>query len=250
VAERYGVEVTARAYGQTECFPVTYSPLRESSSTNPASCGRASPDLDVFVIDPNGEPVAPGTVGEIVAKPQARHAVFAGYWNEPLATERAFQGGWYHTGDAGVLEPDGTLTFVDRKENVLRRRGENISSLELEASIASIPGIAEVAAFAVPSDVLEDDVMVTVVLEPGKETTPAELFALLRADVPYFAIPRYVDIAPALPKNALDRVMKSTLRERGVTETTWDFGALGLAIARDERRGTPSSGSPGQAAPA
>ncbi len=237
VTERFGSEVTAALYGQTECCPLTFSPLRERASTNPFTCGRANPGLEVAILDDDDVAVPTGQPGEIVAKAIDRHALFGGYWKNPEATEGAFRGGWYHTGDAGILEADGTLTFVDRKKNVIRRRGENISSIELESAIATFPKVADVAVFAIRSEMLEDEVMATITLHEGESTTPEELFAFFKENLPYFAIPRYVDLSGEIPRNALNRVMKNILQDRGVTDTTLDFTELGLVVGRQERRG-------------
>ncbi len=236
LAARLGITVTAQQYGQTECCPVTYSPYTEES-TNPSSCGRPAPDLDVAVVDEDDRPVPAGAIGEIMARARGPHAMFAGYWRDPDATARAFRGGWYHTGDAGLIADDGTLTFVDRKKNVIRRRGENISSVELEAAILGCPGVADVTVFPIASDLVEDEVMATIVLAEGCDATPGDLFAYFKGNVPYFAIPRYVDVVDSLPRNAMNRVMKHVLQERGVTAATWDFNELGLVVGRTERRG-------------
>ncbi len=237
MAERFGVEVTAKLYGQTECCPLSFSPLSDWTSDNPTSCGRAAPDLDVAIVDDNDAPVANGTAGEIVARALSPHALFQGYWDNPDATANAFRDGWYHTGDAGIIHEDGTLSFVDRKKDVIRRRGENISSIELEGAILAYPPIADVAVFAVKSDMLEDEVMATLALRDGETATPEELFAFFKDNLPYFAVPRYVDLGGEIPRNALNRVMKNVLQDRGVTTTTWDFKALGLVVGREERRG-------------
>lgn len=239
LSERYGVKVTAMLYGQTECVPLTYSPLSDAANTtNLKSCGRPAPDLDVRIVADDGQPVSTGQTGEIIVKPKAQYGLFAGYWRNQEATEKAFAGGWYHTGDAGILEDDGSLTFMDRKKDVIRRRGENISSLEVETAILALPKIADVAVFAVPSGMIEDEVMATIKLDEGEKITPDELFAMFRRNLPYFAIPRYVDIGAEIPRNALNRVMKSNLKDRGVTSTTLDFESLGLVVERANRRTT------------
>jgi crotonobetaine/carnitine-CoA ligase len=143
---------------------------------------------------------------------------------------------WHHTGDYGRADRDGFIFFVDRKNDAVRRRGENVSTLELEAAIAVHPGIAEVAVHAVPSDATDDDIKVCVVLAEGENISPAELFDFFKHNLPYFAIPRYVEIVGELPKNAVARVMKHVLRQRPMTDAVWDLEALGFAVARSERR--------------
>jgi crotonobetaine/carnitine-CoA ligase len=162
--------------------------------------------------------------------------MFSGYWRQPQATLDAMRHLWYHTGDYGVRDEQGFVSFVDRKKDSLRRRGENVSSIELEAAIAAHPKIAEAAVHAVPSAVTEDDIKACLVLEPAQLVTPEELFEYLAETIPYYAMPRYVEVLPELPKNAVFRVMKHVLRERGVTPGTWDFEQLGLTVERSRRR--------------
>lgn len=232
--ERFGVEVNSQLYGQTECAGVTYSPA--SQPRNAASAGRAAPDLEVRVVDDEDREVPAGEVGEIVFRPREPHAMFREYWQKPAETLLAFRTLWYHTGDFGRRDTDGFFYFVDRKKDAMRRRGENVSSMELETAIAAHPKIAEAAAHAVPSALTEDDIKACLVLKPGETVEPEEVFAFFHEKLPYFAVPRYVEVLEALPKNAVHRVMKHVLRERGITSDTWDFEALDLTIARTERR--------------
>ena len=174
--------------------------------------------------------------GEITLRPRHRHAMFEGYWRKPEATLEAFRGLWYHTGDFGRRDERGFVSFVDRKRDALRRRGENVSSVELESAIITHPNIAEAAVHAVPSALTEDDIKACIVLGDGVELTPEAAFEFFRSTLPYFAIPRYVEVLDELPRNAVARVMKHLLRDRGVTAETWDFEALGFSVTRSERR--------------
>jgi crotonobetaine/carnitine-CoA ligase len=237
--ERFGIDVFVETFGQTECVPALAG--KRATARNRASCGRAAYDLEVAVLDDDGHPVPDGTVGEICLRPRDRFAMFDGYWNNPQATLTAFTGLWYHTGDNGVKLPDGTFAFADRKKDSLRRRGENVSSIELEAAILTHPKVAECAVHAVPSELAEDDIKACVVLKPDTSVEPEELFDFFRGNLPYFAIPRYVELVPTLPRNAVGRVMKHKLREVAFTDATWDFEKLGFAVARGERRGAAVS---------
>jgi carnitine-CoA ligase len=234
LAERFGVDVYAELFGQTECVPVTWSPLCGPRSA--ASCGRPSPDLEVPLLDDDDRPVPAGSVGEICVRPREPLAMFSGYWGKPAATVEAWRSLWHHTGDYGRVDEDGFISFVDRKKDAVRRRGENVSTQELEAAIVMHPAIVEVAAHAVPSAVTDDDIKVCVVLADGSEVTPDELFGFFKEHLPYFAIPRYVEIVAELPKNAVARVLKHELRQRPMTDQVWDLDALGLTITRNERR--------------
>jgi len=129
---------------------------------------------------------------------------------------------WHHMGDNGRKDEDGNFFFVDRSKDVIRRRGENISSFEMEAVFNQHPAIAEAALHAVPSEYMEDDVKATVVLREGAVLTGAELIAWATPRIPRFALPRYVEFLGELPKNASGRVLKFQLREKGVTASTWD----------------------------
>jgi crotonobetaine/carnitine-CoA ligase len=231
---RFGVPTSAELYGQTECVPVTYSHI--SGPRNRASAGLPVSYLEVRLHDDDDREVGVGEVGEICVRPREPLVMFEGYWRKPEETLKAFRNLWYHTGDYGRRDDEGFITFVDRKKDALRRRGENVSSMELEMAIAGHPHIAEAAVVAVPSEVTEDDIKALVVVVPGETLEPEELFTFFKERLPYFAIPRYVELVPELPKNAMARVMKHLLRDRGVTAETWDFEALGFAVGRAERR--------------
>lgn len=231
---RFGGTVVSQMYGQTECGAITQSVLGEEG--NRASVGRPAPNYEVRLVDDDDVDVEPGTVGEVVVRPTVPNAMYRGYWRKPGETVRAWRNLWHHTGDYAVADAEGWITFVDRKADALRRRGENVSSLQLEAAISAHPKVAECAVHAVPSPMTEDDVKVCVVVAGDDPPTPEELFAFFRDALPYFAIPRYVELVDELPRNATMRVMKHLLRERGVTADTWDLETMGLVVERAERR--------------
>ena len=139
---------------------------------------------------------------------------------------------WFHTGDLGRLDEDGFLYFVDRKKDYLRRRGENISSFEMERTFIAHEAIKDVAVHAVASDQGEDDVKVTAVLQQGATVTEEELCRWSVDQVPYFAVPRYIEFRADLPRNPVGRVLKYELRDDGVTEATWDREAAGFTFDR------------------
>jgi crotonobetaine/carnitine-CoA ligase len=231
---RFGITVLSQLYGQTECGAITYSVL--SGKRNLNSVGSPARYLDVRLFDDDDNEVARGEIGEIVVRPRRPNAMYQGYWRKPEETLQAWRNLWHHTGDYGRANDDGTITFIDRKKDALRRRGENVSSVQLEAAIIAHPKIAEAAVHAVPSPMTEDDIKACIVLVPGQTTTPHELFAFFKGALPYFAVPRYVEIVSELPRNATMRVMKHLLRERGITTETWDFQEMGLVVLADERR--------------
>lgn len=232
---RFGLRVHGENYGQTEAFQPSLTPLSESVR-RPETSGLLSPRFEVRIVDDDDLDVPVGKVGEIVVRPRRPHGMFSGYWKKSEETMRLWHDLWHHTGDNGFIDELGYLTFADRKKDSMRRRGENVSSIELERAIALHPGIDEVACHPVPSDLAEDDIKVCIVPAPNARLMPDELFSFLRRSLPYYAIPRYVEILPELPRNPMGKVQKHKLVERGVTTATWDFDRLGMVVKRDERR--------------
>jgi crotonobetaine/carnitine-CoA ligase len=231
---RFATRVTAETYGQTEALIPAMSSL--SDERRPGTAGRLTPYFDLRLVDEDDEEVPLGEVGEIVVRPKGPDGMFRGYWKKPEATMQVWRNLWHHTGDSGRLDADGYLTFVDRKKDSLRRRGENVASMELEAAIRAHPAVLAVAVHAVPSDLSEDDIKACIVPVADAELKPDELFDFFKTNLPYYAVPRYVEILDELPTNLMGRVKKFKLVERGITARTWDFEDLGLVITRGERR--------------
>jgi crotonobetaine/carnitine-CoA ligase len=232
--KRFGFMPWAESYGQTECVPVLNNPI--DGVRRPGCMGRPVSDLEVVLLNEDDDPVPQGTAGEICLRPVSKHSMFAGYWHKPEATVAATTHLWYHTGDTAYVDADGYFWFLDRKKDAIRRRGENVSSVELEAAIGSHEKIADVAVHGVPSDSSEEDIKVVIVLSEDTEASPEELYAFFAANLPYYAVPRYVEIVDALPRNSIGRVLKYRLRERPMTEAIWDLQAAGLVPGRSERR--------------
>lgn len=158
--------------------------------------------------------------------------MFEGYWNRSQDTLAVMRNLWFHSGDIGRFDEDGYFFFVDRKKDYLRRRGENISSFEVETGFRAHPAIDDVAVHAVPADSGEDDVKVTVVLKPGTQLTEEQLCRWAIDRLPYFAIPRYFEFREDLPRNPVGRVLKYTLRSEGCTPKTWDREKAGVNVPR------------------
>jgi len=163
-----------------------------------------------------------GDDGEIVCRPRIPGVLFSGYWRKPEASLAAMTNLWFHTGDLGRLDANGYLYFVDRKKDYIRRRGENISSTELETVFRALPAIRDVAVHAVLSPLGEDDVKVTAELVSPDAVTEAELCRWSIERVPYFAVPQYVEFREQLPRSATGKVLKNQLRDEGCTPTTWN----------------------------
>ncbi|MGE0008450.1 MAG: AMP-binding protein [Parvibaculaceae bacterium] len=219
---RFGIRLVT-AYGQTETTFVTFDTVDES---RPASCGRVHPDWEVAVVDEADMPVPSGTVGEIVARPKKSWSMFSGYYRAEAKTVETLRNLWYHSGDAGFFDEDGWLYFKHRLNEAIRRRGENISAYELERIAEKHPDIVESAAFGIPSDLTEEDIMVVAVREAGSAVRPADLVAHFAALAPRHMIPRYVEITDTLlPRTPTEKIARSELRRRGVTSTTFDRGS-------------------------
>jgi carnitine-CoA ligase len=149
----------------------------------------------------------------------------------PHAVE-AWRNLWFHTGDQVVCDDDGVFRFRDRLKDSLRRRGENISSVEVEDVLRSHPDVATVAVVPVPSELGEDEVMVFVTLRPGAEADPVALIRHCEGQLAYFAIPRFVEFLPELPTTETGKIRKVVLRERGVGPATWDREKAGVELKR------------------
>jgi crotonobetaine/carnitine-CoA ligase len=226
---RFGVNVYT-IFNMTEISsPIVSAP----NPTVRGTCGKIRPGVDVRLVDENDCEVPIGTTGEMMLRTDRPWAMSHGYLKEPQATARAWRNGWFHTGDAFKKDADGNFFFVDRIKDSIRRRGENISSFEVEAEILAHPDVRECAALAVPSDLGEDDVMIVVAPAPGRTIDPVALTHFLTNRLAYFMIPRYVRTLPDLPKTPSSKVLKAQLRSEGITADTWDRERAGIVIRRD-----------------
>lgn len=217
-------------YGTTETGIVVVSPFEDK--IRPGSCGKPLSVYDVKIFDDDDIECGPNIIGEIVVRGKEPYSQMDSYYNMPEATVRAFKNLWYHTGDFARKDEDGYFYFVDRKKDALRRRGENISSFEVEGVINSHPKILESAVFAIPADLGEDDVKAAVVLKAGEKMTPEELIGFCEDRMAYFAVPRYLEFRESLPKTPTLRVEKYKLREEGLTPETWDREKAGYKLKR------------------
>ena len=212
--------VLGTIYGSTEAGAALNARFDEQLPDG--SCGRLNDTFDVRIVDESDQVVPPNTVGEIIVRPKRPFVMFSGYWNNAEATMSVWRNLWHHMGDQARVDEQGNFFFVDRSKDVIRRRGENISSFELETTFNQHPDIAEAAIHAVPSEFMEDDVKATIILQPGASVNESDVLEWAREHVPKFALPRYIEFRSELPKNASGRVLKFRLREEGVTEVTWD----------------------------
>ncbi|MEE3101178.1 MAG: ATP-dependent acyl-CoA ligase, partial [Pseudomonadota bacterium] len=197
------------------------------------AAGKPRAGVSARVVDENDCELPPGEIGELVLRTDCPWAMNSGYYKNPEATAKAWRNGWFHTGDGFRTDADGNFYFVDRMKDAIRRRGENISSYEVEAEVLAHPDVNECAVVAVKSEVSEDEVLAVVAPVPGKTVDPAELLAFLAPRMAHFMVPRYVRIVHELPRTPTAKVRKIELREAGVTADTWDREAAGIRIKRE-----------------
>jgi crotonobetaine/carnitine-CoA ligase len=221
--ERFGIEAVSTGYGSTEMGCIASAPF---GTAVPGEAGWIRDGYEVRLVDDQDLDVPPGEAGEILVRQKEPWCVFLGYHGMPEATVSAWRNLWFHTGDRGRFAPDGQLIFLDRNNDAIRRRGENISSFEVEREICRHPAILEAAAVAVPG-IGDDEIKACVVIRGEATLTPAELRDFLESRLPRFMVPRYIEILPRLPKTPTEKVRKKPLRESGVSATTWDAEAPG-----------------------
>ncbi|MCU1376000.1 MAG: hypothetical protein JWO68_3286 [Actinomycetia bacterium] len=225
---RFGVQVSTM-YGQTETGAVLVS----ARPVDHRSAGRPAPNLDVAVVDGDGEPVPVGEVGELVVRTRCPGRISDTYLGMPEAMAEKWRDGWFHTGDAFRVDAEGNHEFVDRMKDSIRHRGHNLSSIELEQEILGHPDVVECACLGVPSDLAEadvfgdQDVKAVVVLRPGAVTSGEALLDFLVPRLPKYMLPRYVELVDELPKTPTNRVRKEQLRQAGPGREVWDRFAAG-----------------------
>jgi carnitine-CoA ligase len=218
--ERFGVRV-ATAYGSTEANVPIYS---DFSIDDPRQCGRIRPGWAVEIVDEHDEVLPPGRPGEIVVRPSEPWLTMRGYLDNAEATARSYRNCWLHTGDMAFRDAEGNFYFVDRMSDAIRRRGENISSFEVEREVNAHPAVVESAAIGVASEHTEQELMVVAAVDDGAALSPQELHAFLVERAPRFMVPRYIEVVDALPRTPTDKIRKAALRERG-TVSAWDAAA-------------------------
>ena len=208
------------------------TPLHSAGFTlaNNKSCGRPRDGIQARIVDERDEPVPHGHVGELVLRPDSPWEFNLGYWKNPAATVAAWRNLWFHTGDSFMEDAEGNFYFVDRLKDAIRRRGENISSYEVEEEVNSHPSVLESAAVAVPSEFGEDEVKVVATLRPGQDLAPEALLQYLEPRIPHFMLPRYITLArEELQKTPTGKIQKQPLRAAG-TAGCWDREAAGYKV--------------------
>jgi crotonobetaine/carnitine-CoA ligase len=234
--ERFGVSIYT-GFGMTEvplCLRSGINPTAETTVGRPFN-----PDCELRLVDDHDLSVPDGTPGELIVRHQHPWMLNSGYRDMPEATARAWRNGWFHTGDQMLVDENGDWVFVDRVKDAIRRRGENISSYEVEAEVLSHAAVDQVAAVAVPAPGAaetsgDEEVKVVVVAAEGREVDPQELIEYLIPRMPRHMVPRFVEVVEELPRTPSFKIKKSDLREAGVTASTWDREATGIKLKREQ----------------
>lgn len=226
-SDRFGVSEFVDGFGQTEISNVFMTPPGEPRPPG-ASGVLVNQWFEVRLVDvETGEDAEEGNPGELWVRPRAPGIIAHEYLGMPEKTVEAWRDLWFHTGDAMKRDRDGWYYFVDRVKDSLRRRGENISSFEVERAVLSHPRVVQCAVVGVKADedAGEDEVLACVVLDSSADMDFKALIDHCEERLPKFMVPRYIDVMPSLPLTATEKVKKNELRARGITESTWDRDA-------------------------
>lgn len=232
--DRFGLRlVTGFAMTETGHFATTgpADPMRYRAS------GRPVPQFEAAVVDADDNEVPAGEAGELVVRPRRPGVMMTGYHRQPEATLAAFGNLWFHTGDLATIADDGYIRWVDRIKDAIRRRGEMISSTEVERAVSGFAGVAECAAVGVPSELGEEDVKIVIVPEPDCNINPAELARFCRETLPDFSIPRYLEILDEFPRGPTHKVLKHQLRQSAGPTVTDLLHVTDLPPGRRSGRG-------------
>ena len=230
--ERYGLKITS-VYALTDFGGATFlGPKHPPEKWK--SAGQVRENMTVAIMDDDDRLQPAGTPGEICLRCDVPWMTAQGYYKKPEATAEARRNLWFHTGDRGYLDKDGFLYFVDRKKDAIRRRGENISSYEVEQIILGHLAVEDVAAYAVSSEMSEDEVMVSVECKKGRDLSHEELIRHCASNMAYFMVPRYVEFVPALPRTMTEKVEKYKLKQSAQErlDNIWDREAAGIVVNR------------------
>ena len=228
--ERFGCDLFA-AYSMSETSGIAISELNTKKDR---SVGRLRKGIEGRLVDEHDVEIEPGRPGELVIRADAPWVMNDGYHNDAEATAKAWRNGWFHTGDIFTQDADGDLYYVDRNKDVIRRRGENISSLELEAEVRAFAAVRDVAAIGVKNDEAGEEVLVVIEALDASEFDSVALIEFLIPRIPHYMVPRFVRIVERLPRTATNKVQKIDLRNEGLTPDCWDRETAGLKVRRQK----------------
>jgi crotonobetaine/carnitine-CoA ligase len=226
--ERTGV-ILLDGFGTTESNAVIGATAATRQS---GRIGLLADGFEARVVDEDDNEVPDGTAGELMLRAREPFAMANGYFGMPEKTVEAWRNLWLHTGDRLIRDPDGYYRFIDRMKDAIRRRGENISSFEVEQVLVSHPAVSIAAVFPVSSELAEDEVMAAIILKDGAQLAEAELIRFCEGKMSYFAVPRFVEFVDEVPRTESGKVQKFKLRERGRSAQTWDREAAGITLKR------------------
>lgn len=231
---RFGMESVIQGYGQSEALGIMVRLNRPGKVWSPNALGDPLSDLDVKLLDDDGDEVASGEVGEFCLKPLQPFVLFNGYFDNPAATRAAYYGDYYRTGDLGRRDGNGDYFFVDRKKDYIRYKGRNISSLQVESIAMRHPAVAAAAVYGLPAAELESEseMKMDVVLQPAQSLQAEELAAFINDNAPYYCVPRYIEFVEDLPYTPTNKVQKFKLRTRGLAANVWDQTASNYQLRR------------------
>ena len=218
-------------YGSTE---VPMALITDINSQIRGSCGKPRSGITCRLVDDHDCEVPVGEPGELIIRSDHPWSLTHGYNAMPDATATAWRNGWFHTGDLLTKDEEGFFYFVDRKKDAIRRRGENISSQEVESAINALPDVEDAAVIGIPGEFGEDEVMAVIEPKGGKTLEPVALFEALVPVLPHFMVPRFIRTLPELPRTPTEKVRKEALRKDGVTSDTWDREKAGIKVGREK----------------
>ncbi len=227
--KRFGLKLV-QAFGATETGLVATTPLDEETPIG--SCGKPLPDCEIRIVDDDDDEVGPGVRGEFVFRPRQPFTMMSGYYRKPEATVEVTRNLWYHYGDYGRKDEKGFLYFIDRKKDCMRRRGENVSALEVEVVVSRFPGVLESVASGVWSEMGEEDIKISIRLKDGAKVDPVDLLRFCEEGLPWFAVPRYVEFRDDFPRTPTGKVAKYQLKKEGVHPKVWDREAAGYRVKK------------------
>jgi crotonobetaine/carnitine-CoA ligase len=187
--------------------------------------------VEAEVVDDDDRPVGPDVRGELVVRPTAPYTMFLGYRNQPEKTVEATRNLWFHTGDYVTRDSDGYYYFIDRKKDVIRRRGENLAPYDVESVLNRHPDVFESVVIGVPSPLGEEDVKAFVQLKPGASVTAEALFRFCGEELPFFMVPRFLEFLDEIPKTANQKAQRYVLRQRTGGQQ-YDRETLGIELRR------------------
>lgn len=227
IRKRFNLKVYT-FFNMTEICPVTFMSDEELNKNQ--SCGLIREGFEARLVDDDDQEVPTGKVGELILRPQEPWVFMRGYWRNPGKTAETWQNLWMHTGDVFYKDEEGYFYYVDRKKDAIRRRGENISSMEVEREIITHPTVLECAVIGVPSEYGEEEVKAVIVTMNGQDLQPKDLIEFLKERMPYFMIPRFIEFVKTLPKTPTLKVQKTSLRENALNQETWDREKAGIKV--------------------